>query len=134
MVCRGLLLALHRAGHIELPPARWANALEPQRQLPCRTMLRWGSVEGRLSEMLPLDIAQVRRSGDEALFDSLVETYHYLGYTQPVGEHLKYLVSVRGVPVACLAWSSAPRHIGCRDRFVGWSSPTPVSVRQLRIC
>jgi hypothetical protein len=24
-------------------------------------------------------------------------------------------------PVAWLAWSSAPRHIGSRDRYVGWS-------------
>lgn len=124
MVCRGLLLALHRAGHIELPPARWVNPLGPQRRTPSRTTLRWGAVEGRLADILPLDIVQVRRSGAEALFDSLVETYHYLGYTQPVGEHLKYLVSARGAPMACLAWSSAPRHIGCRDRFIGWSSET----------
>lgn len=121
MVCRGLLLALHRAGHIELPPARWTNPQGPQRRRACRTLLRWSLVEGRLADLLPLDIVQVRRTGDEALFDSLVETHHYLGYTQPVGEHLKYLVSSRGVPVACLAWSSAPRHIGCRDRFIGWS-------------
>lgn len=121
MVCRGLLLTLHRAGHIELPPARWTNALGPQRRAPSRIMLRWGPVEGRLSKMLPLDIRQVRRSGDESLFDSLVETHHYLGYTQPVGEHLKYLIWADGVPVACMAWSSAPRHLGCRDRFIGWS-------------
>jgi hypothetical protein len=24
-------------------------------------------------------------------------------------------------PIACLAWSSAPRHIGSRDRYIGWS-------------
>ncbi|MEA1923248.1 MAG: DUF4338 domain-containing protein, partial [Pseudomonadota bacterium] len=24
-------------------------------------------------------------------------------------------------PIAALAWSSAPRHIGSRDRFIGWS-------------
>src|SRR5438874_1157375 len=24
-------------------------------------------------------------------------------------------------PLACLAWSSTPRHIGSRDRYVGWS-------------
>jgi len=24
--------------------------------------------------------------------------------------------------VACLAWSSAPRHLGPRDRFIGWSA------------
>jgi hypothetical protein len=124
MVCRGLLLALHRAGHIELPPARWVNPLGPQRRTPSRTMLRWSPIEGRLADILPLDIVQVRRSGNEALFDSLVETYHYLGYTQPVGAHLKYLVSARGVPVACMAWSSAPRHIGCRDRFIGWPPET----------
>jgi len=25
-------------------------------------------------------------------------------------------------PIACLAWSSAPRHLGSRDRFIGWTS------------
>lgn len=24
-------------------------------------------------------------------------------------------------PIACLAWSSAPRHLASRDRFIGWS-------------
>ncbi len=43
---------------------------------------------------------------------------HYV--SQPVGEHLKYLVKVRGQAIACLAWSSAPRHLGARDRFIGW--------------
>jgi hypothetical protein len=61
------------------------------------------------------------------LFNSLVEQHHYLGYTQPVGEHLKYLVFSEGRPVACLAWSSAPRHLAPRDRFIGWS---PESRRQ----
>ena len=121
MVCRGLLLALHRARHILLPPAQWVNPLGPQRRAPARIMLQWSPIEGRLCDILPLDIAQVRRRGDESLFDSLVETHHYLSYTRPVGEHLKYMVSSQGRPIACLAWSSAPRHIGCRDRFIGWS-------------
>ena len=34
----------------------------------------------------------MRRTPEEALFNSLMEQYHYLGYEQPVGEHLKYLV------------------------------------------
>jgi len=41
---------------------------------------------------------------------------------QPVGEHLKYLVWAQGRPIACLAWSSAPRHLGSRDRYIGWSA------------
>ena len=52
-----------------------------------------------------------------------MEAHHYLGYTRPVGEHLKYLIYAQGQPVAALAWSSAPRHLGARDRFIGWSAP-----------
>jgi len=44
---------------------------------------------------------------------------HYV--TEPVGEHLKYLVTAQGRPVALLGWCSSPRHIGCRDRYIGWS-------------
>jgi hypothetical protein len=78
-------------------------------------------VRGRLDELGPLEFRQVRRSAEESLFDSLIETHHYLGYTQPVGEHLKYLVYSGTRPLACFAWSSAPRHLGPRDRFLGWS-------------
>ena len=75
---------------------------------------------GPLRELGPLTIEQVRRTPQEVLFNGLIEQYHYLGYEQPVGEHLKYLVSAKGQPIACLAWSSSPRRLGCRDRFIGW--------------
>jgi hypothetical protein len=55
------------------------------------------------------------------VFNSLIEHHHYLGYCQPVGEQLKYIVYAKDRPIACLAWSSAPRHIGDRDRFIGWT-------------
>jgi hypothetical protein len=42
--------------------------------------------------------------------------------SRAVGEHLKYLVFAGRQPIACLAWSSPPRHLGCRDRFIGWSA------------
>ncbi len=51
-----------------------------------------------------------------------MEEHHYLGYEQPVGERLKYVVSAQGRPVACLAWSGAPCHLGSRDRYLGWSA------------
>jgi len=52
-----------------------------------------------------------------------MQQHHYLGYTQPVGEHLKYMVYAGERPIACMAWSSAPRHLGSRDRFIGWTAP-----------
>jgi hypothetical protein len=79
-------------------------------------------VRCRLAELGPLTFLQVRRRPEEALFDGLIEMHHYLGYTRPVGEHLKYIVFSGERPVACFAWSSAPRHLGPRDRFIGWTA------------
>lgn len=123
MVARGLMLVLHRAGLIELPAqrSRPVNPLVERRKPAPLPFLTWAPLEATLAEIRPLEIRQVRRSGEEGLFNSFLEAYHYLGYTQPVGEHLKYLINARGTPVACMGWSSAPRHIGCRDRYIGWS-------------
>lgn len=123
MVCRGLMLALERGGHIQLPPIRFQvrNNLS-EREQPEPVVPDNRPVRDPLPELLPLVIRQVRRTAQEALFNSLTEQYHYLGYEQPVGEHLKYLVSSNGQAIACLAWCSAPRHLASRDRFIGWSA------------
>jgi uncharacterized protein DUF4338 len=121
MVCRGLLLMLHRAGAIELPAVRQIP-LNPfqRRQPPPVVPVDRTPLIGQLSQIRPIELQQVRRTAKEPLFNSLIEHHHYLGYEQPVGEHLKYLVWAQERPVACLAWSSAPRHLGSRDRFIGW--------------
>jgi hypothetical protein len=123
MVCRGLMLELHRAGWIELPPQRRRprNPLA-ERKRPEPVSIDTTPLRARLGEIQPLEFRLVRRTAAEPLFNGLIERYHYLGYTQPVGEHLKYLVYGQGRPLACLAWSSAPRHLGPRDRFIGWSA------------
>ena len=123
MVCRGLMLALHRGGWIELPPVRQrARNNVIARRRPAPACVDPAPLRARLGEIRPLEIRQVRRSPDEALFDSLIEEHHYLGYTRPVGEHLKYLIWARDRPIAGMSWSSAPRHLGPRDRFIGWSA------------
>ncbi len=125
MVCRGLLLMLERAGQIQLPPVSYVrhNPLV-NRARPEPARIDSTAIETRLRDLQPLEFEQVRRTAQEPLFNSLMEEHHYLGYEQPVGEHLKYLVWAQGRPVACLAWSSAPRHLRSRDRYIGWSSET----------
>jgi len=125
MVCRGMLLMLHRAGHIELPPVKFVphNPLA-KRVRPAPVLLDTTPIAVTLRDLQPMEFMLVRRSGEEPLFNSLMEEHHYLGYEQPVGEHLKYLVWANGRPVACVAWSSAPRHIGVRDRYIGWDQET----------
>jgi Domain of unknown function (DUF4338) len=123
MVCRGLLLMLHRAGEIELPPIRF-RTLNPfvRRVAPAPLLIETTPIAGTLTELRPIELQQVRRTADEPLFNSLLEQYHYLTYEQPVGEQLKFLAWAQGRPIACLAWSSAPRHLGSRDRYIGWSA------------
>ena len=123
MVCRGLLLMLERAGQIMLPPVTYKrhNPLA-QRSRPAPVLLDQTPIEAKLKDLGPIELKQTRRTADEPLFNSVLEEHHYLGYEQPVGEHLKYLVWAQGRPIACLAWSSAPRHLGSRDRYIGWSA------------
>lgn len=125
MLARGLLLALDRAGRIPLPPPRHASVNRLVRRAPpVPVEIDASPIEGALSDLQPLEFLLVRRTPREALFNSLIHQHHYLGYTRPVGEHLKYLVlSPAGRPLAALAFSSAPRHLGPRDRFIGWSPP-----------
>jgi hypothetical protein len=122
-VCRGLLLALARAGHLDLPPARWVPRRPPSRRVPTVSIeLDRTPIAASLAALGPIEVRQVRRTPDEPLFGGLIQEHHYLGYVQPVGEHLKFMAYAGQRPVACLAWSSAPRHLGPRDRFIGWSA------------
>ena len=126
MVCRGLLLGLERAGRLALPAARHVHRNPPQRRPvnKSETVLEppdTTRLDVPLGEIRPLEFRQVRRGPEEPLFNHLIAEYHPLGYTRPVGEHLKYLVYAAGRPIACLAWSSAPHHLSARDRYIGWS-------------
>jgi hypothetical protein len=126
MVCRGMLLMLERAGEIELPPVRRhiRGQCRTGRPRPEAVLIDTAPLAMPLKSLGPIEIQPVRRTADEPLFNSLMEQYHYLSYEQPVGEHLKYVCWAQGRPVACLAWSSAPRHLGSRDRYIGWSAET----------
>ncbi len=122
MVCRGLMLQLDRGGLIQLPPIRQKprNPLV-ERSRPAVVAVDAHPLTAGLGEIQPLEFRQVRRTPEEALFNSLIEQYHYQRHVQPVGEQLKFLVWAQGRPIACLAWPSSPRHLASRDRFIGWS-------------
>jgi hypothetical protein len=121
-ICRGLLLWLDRAGHIQLPPPQWTTrkTWRPRTSAP-PVLIDTTPITTSLRALGPLVFHQVRRTRDEPLVNSLLAQHHYLGYQQPVGEHLKYLVVAGDRPVACFAWGSAPGALGIRDRFIGWS-------------
>lgn len=132
MVCRSLLLNLEGAGHICLPARR---GIPPQLRVKTKIQTELfpdntfcsddtSAVKVPVKSLFPLSVNQVRRTKAEPLYKHLIDRYHYLGYTQPVGEHLKYIIYSQDRPIACISFSSAPRHIGSRDRFIGWDQLT----------
>lgn len=127
MVCRSLLLLLETKGFIKLPPRKLTppNPLA-NRKKPPRIVIDESPLKCPLENVVPVRLEQVRKTPREKMFNSLVNQYHYLRYTQPVGEHLKYIAFSHDRPIACLAWGSPPWHIGVRDRFIGW----PKEIRQ----
>ena len=112
VVCRGLMLKMHRAGLITLPPVAHARH-NPLAKRPAPEFIDIDAepVQVRLAELQPLQISLVRRTVHEGLFHSLMHQHHYLGYARTVGEHLKYLVSAHGRPIVCLSWCSAARRL-----------------------
>lgn len=121
-VCRGLLLRLEQEQLITLPPRLCTNNNSGNRKSSQATFdFPPVPITGALRDLTPITLCQVRRTPDEKLFNTLIRRYHYLGYSQPVGEHLKYLVYAGDRLLACFAFSSAPYAIDCRDTFLGWS-------------
>ena len=60
---------------------------------------------------------------EKEIFSSMLSEYHYLGYKQHVGEHMKYLILDRGSnPISCILFGSAAWTISDRDKYIGWSS------------
>src|SRR5882724_6388372 len=64
MVCRGLLLMLHRVGEIQLPPIRF-QTLNPfvRRATPAPMLIDMTPIAGALKELQPVELQQVRRTG-----------------------------------------------------------------------
>jgi len=124
-ICRSLLLRLESEGYIKLPPRKCVpNNPFVNRKKPPKIDINQTPIEWKLTDILPIHFKQVRRTSFEKLFNSLIEQYHYLGYSKPIGENLKHIIFVKDRPIACFAWSSAVWHIAARDRFISWSAET----------
>jgi hypothetical protein len=121
MSCRVALLRLYREGLIELPAPR--RHYEPLRSYARRTPQGepGARIEAPLSALGTVRLELVERAGS-ALWNELIDRYHYLGYKPLPGAQLRYfayagerLVAVLGFGAA--AWQTAPR-----DEWIGWSS------------
>jgi len=124
MAARALLLKLEARGWVALPARRCLSPNRMRHKQIRRLPHPSDPIMGSLSELQPLQIQELSRQPEAGpVFDSLLQQYHYLGYTSAVGQNVKYLVRDRqGRDLACLLFGAAAWQTRGRDAFIGWTA------------
>jgi hypothetical protein len=121
--CLILLEKLEANGVVSLP-ARQARQQQQRRVPQLDKDTPRTPIEAALSTLMPIRLEPVGSSGpDREQWKGYLQTYHYLGYRQPVGPHRGYfIVSQPGQQrLGCLLFSaSAAWALAPRDRWIGW--------------
>jgi len=122
IACRSLLRKLADRGMIDLPAPRMVSP-NRFRHLPVKPVEHDTTpITEPLAALQPLQLLDIASAAHAALFAWLLARYHYLSFTQPVGENMAYLVSDRCCrPLACLLFGSAAWSCAPRDQYIGWN-------------
>lgn len=122
MACRTLLLKLERAGHITLPIRRIESSNHLRGNVPTFAEHATETISSSFKTLAEIRIILVQpRSKHQALFNCLLEQYHYLGHRTTVGENMRYLITdCSDRPLSCVLFGSAAWKTTSRDTFIGW--------------
>jgi hypothetical protein len=119
--CLIMLEKLEAQGVVQLPP-RLVRAV-PQRRVIEKAAAEV-PIEATLDALMPIRLEAVGSSGPEReRWKACLESFHYLGYRQPVGAHLGYWIVSQTSQrrLGCLLFSaSAAWALAARDRWIGW--------------
>lgn len=122
IACRDLLRQLENRNLIELPAALHAARRPGYKNRVQNPNILTDPIN------LPLDRIQseirievVERVSQRHLLRDLLGACHYLGYRQPTGPSLGYLVFWNDRPLACARFGPAAWKVAARDDFIGWT-------------
>jgi hypothetical protein len=122
MSCRVALLRLHRSGTIQLPPPRNGNGNgQPlSRQIwkpPSEQPLKCS-----VNDLYQPKLVLVQTKEHSALWNGLIDRYHYLGYRPLPGAQLRYLIVSGESILGAIGWGAAAWKVAERDRWIGWNA------------
>ena len=126
IAARSLLRKLSEADLIRLPARRFAGRGSRRRSASERVGLDvdWPVSEaysGPLSALQPVSVS-VAEGSDRQLLYAVLERFHHLGLSTPVGESIGHLVrDRRGRIVGCSLTGAAALCCESWDRWIGWS-------------
>lgn len=118
--CLKLLSRLETDGLIRLPEKREQSKKVCKVPVITDRTRAQGQVVGTLSDIGPVSLRVVREPEEAGLFNEYVSRYHYLGYKQPFGCHLRYFIESGCGRLGCILFSGAARALRARDRWIGW--------------
>lgn len=123
MSCRVALLKMHRDRLLQLPEPRNGNGngkwLRHTQAPQTENMLR-----ELIAKVLPLTVKVVDSQCESQCWNTMMASYHYLGYVPLPGAQLRYLIYTQQQLVAALGFGAAAWKIADRDKWIGWDSLT----------
>ena len=104
------ILAAQRNGNGNGQPlSRQRVVLGEQKRLKCS-----------VNELTNLELVGVDSREDSALWNGLIDRYHYLGYAPLPGAQLRYLIRCEEGLLGAIGWGAAAWKVAPRDRWIGW--------------
>jgi hypothetical protein len=122
MSARVALLRLHRLGLITLPAPRSRDnnqkrrlgIIAPSAEAPPM----W---QGRVDELRGLKLQPVESARDAKDYRSLLQGYHYLGYSAGAGAQVRYLIRSEQGILGGIGFGASAWKVQARDAWIGWS-------------
>jgi hypothetical protein len=119
--CLKLLEKLELQGYFRLPEKRVYSRKAPGNSVMTERTQPDSEIAGSLSDVGRVNLRIVADRQERGLWNEFVSRYHYLGYKQPFGCHLRYFIESDRARLGCILFSGAAKSIGIRDRWIGWS-------------
>lgn len=120
--CLNMLESLESSGIISLPKKDTTRKTGTQK--PINHTVRSEPqplIDEPLSQLTPISVQLATDKDDIALWKEYIDRHHYLGYRQPIGQHLRYFIVDRyGRKLGCLSFCYAVKALPCRDQWIGW--------------
>jgi len=120
--CLSLLEGLQAHGVVTLP-AKQARKAQQRQVRTFENDPPDPPIDEALSAVAPIRLERVSAGEDWACWKTYLQTYHYLGYRQPVGALLGYFVvsEPRRQRLGCVLFAAAAaRVLAPRDQWIGW--------------
>lgn len=124
MSSRVALLRLHRAGLIKLPPPIRTNGNGKKFKPNSILLPQKKPVKISVNKLHGLNLQRVQGKAQSLLYNSLIENYHYLGYTPMAGAQVRYIFSWDHGLLGVIGFGASAWKIAPRDSFIGWDKLT----------